>query len=320
MSKRKFNPEAPLLEHLQHLRQAVPKLNASLAREVLQFFRADKPETGKSTGTRRKHVYMSAFPGLRRLSVDASAGSKDFSIMSLPSMLQSKVDACPLFKDGLLSVLQRKGPALDLVLFWDEATPGNVLAPDLRRKAALTYVAFADFPALGLDTAWLTLAVCRTQDLQDLENGYQKYMSQVLRFLFEETKDGFVLTLNGQPTMLFLSGILFLADGDGIRLCTGCFGASGLKCCLHCTNVLSGQHKDVADHVHISCPDASLFKAQSSESLRQILEHLLEATTKTAQKTAEKMLGWHTFPLKESFLKSYAARSIEQNVFGRHCF
>lgn len=325
MSKRKLDPGPPLLQQLQHLRQSIPRLHASLAREVLHVLRpAEHGESGKYAGTRRKHVYPSALPALRRMSVDSSKGSLDFSMMSLASLLQSKVDACPLFNEGILSVLQRKGHALDLALFWGEAVPGNVLSPDLKRKSALTYIALADFPALGLDTAWLTLAICRTQSLQDIENGYQKYMSEILKCLVEETKDGFVLTLNGQPTMVFLKGISFLADGDGIRLCAGCYGASGLKCCLHCTNVLSGQHKDVPNHVHISCPDASLFQKQSSEGLRQCLNHLLAVRTKTAQKNAERMLGWHTQALKESFLlrPELASKvSLEDIVFDpMHCF
>ena len=325
MSKRKVDPEAPLLEQLQHLRQSIPRLNASLAREVLQVLRpAEHGDSGKYAGTRRKHVYPAALPALRLVSVDSSNGSVDFSMMSLASLLQSKVDACPLFKEGILSVLQRKGHALELALFWDEAVPGNILSPDLRRKSALTYIALADFPALGLETAWLTLALCRTQSLQEMENGYQKYMSQIMQYLVEETKDGFVLTLNGQPTMVFLKGITFLADGDGIRLCAGCYGASGLKCCLHCTNVLSGKHIDVPNHVHISCPDASMFKKQTSPGLRQCLDHLLSLATKTAQKNAERMLGWHTQALKESFLlrPELASKvSLEDIVFDpMHCF
>lgn len=325
MTKRTLEPQAPVLDKLQHLRTAIPRLHASLAREVLYVLRPEEQgDSGKYIGSRRKHVFPKALPALRRVSVDSSEKSPDFSMMSLCSLLQSKVDACSLFKEGLLSVLQRRGHALDLALFWDEAVPGNPLAPDLRRKSALTYVALADFPALGVETAWMTLALCRTQDLQDMENGYQKYMSEIIHSLVEETKEGFVLTLNGQPTLVFLKGLTFLADGDGIRLCTGCFGAGGLKCCLHCTNVLSGQHKDVADHVHISSSDVTSFRKQSSEGLRQILDHLLAAPTKTAQKNAEKLLGWHAEALKESFLlrPDLANKvSLEDIVFDpMHCF
>ncbi len=106
-----------------------------------EFSGPRKKETGKGTGLRRKHARPTALPALRHVSLECVEGTtQQFCMMSLPDILQAKVV--------------------------DEAVPGNPLAPDLRRKAAMTYVALADFPALGLDAAWLTLAVARTQDLQ----------------------------------------------------------------------------------------------------------------------------------------------------------
>lgn len=220
MGKRKLDTAAPLAQQLQQLRAAVPKLNASLAREVLGVFRAEEKETGKGAGLRRKHAHPTALPALRQLSLEGQDDSKkELCMIFLPDIIQAKVDSCPVYAEGLMQLLPKKSDALELLLFWDEAVPGNPLAPDLRRKSAMTYVAFADFPCLGLDAAWLTLAVARTQDLQAIPEGYTKYMCQVLRAVFEQARDGFTVTFKGTPRLVFLSGVTVLADADGLRLC-----------------------------------------------------------------------------------------------------
>ena len=325
MGKRKLDASAPVGKQLQQLRAAVPKLNASLAREVLGVFRAEEKETGKGAGLRRKLAHPIACSALRHVSLEGQDDRKqELCMIFLPDIIQAKVDSCPVYAEGLLQLLQKKGHAVELLLFWDECVPGNVLSPDLRRKSAMTYMAFADFPCLGLDTAWLTLAVARTQDLQAIPEGYTKYMCQVLRAVFEQTRDGFTVTLNGTPLLFFVSGVTFLADADGIRLCTGWKGASGLKCCLHCTNVLSGKHKNVREHVHISCGDSSLWEPLTHETLRAVSSHLLSVPTRTEREKAETLLGWNAFALRDSFLMD---TNLTNKVFLRdvlfdpmHCF
>ena len=66
----------------------------------------------------------------------------------------------------MAQVLKEHGPQLHLVLAWDEATPGNVLQPDLPRKAARMYGAIAETPVLWADDAWMTRAVVRSRELQ----------------------------------------------------------------------------------------------------------------------------------------------------------
>ena len=77
-------------------------------------------------------------------------------------------------------VLKEHGPQLHLVLAWDEATPGNVLQPDLQRKAAMTYGAIAQMPVLWADDAWMTLA-CHS-DSRNAE--LRKWLSTVACSLF----------------------------------------------------------------------------------------------------------------------------------------
>lgn len=310
MSKRKLDTSAPLAQQYQHLCAEVPKLSGELARQVLEVLHAGEESTGKRAAHRAKHAYPAALPALRQIPIHATSAEKQIYVMSLPQLIQSKVNSCALFRSSLEWAIKKKGPSLELLLFWDEAVPGNVLSPDLQRKSALTYVTFADFPATFLDTSWLTLSLIRTQDLQNIPQGYAKSMTSILKQIQEDTKDGFVIEIDQEPHLLFLRCISFMSDADGIRLCTGCKGASGMKCCFQCTNVLGGQRCNVAEHQHISSNKLHLFKRQTPQGLRDFLAHLSSLTVKSVKEKAETMLGWNTLAMRESFLLSPTLNSL----------
>ena len=310
MSKRKLDTSAPLVQQYQHLCAEVPKLSGDLARQVLEVLHAGEEVTGRHAASKAKHKYPSTLPALRTIPIHADSAEKPIHVMSLPQLVQSKVNSCALFRSSLEWAIKKKGPSLELLLFWDEAVPGNVLNPDLKRKAALTYVTFADFPAMFMDTSWLTLSLIRTQDLQGIPQGYVKSMTSILKQIHEDTKDGFVIEIDAEPQLLFLRCISFLSDADGIRLCTGCKGASGMKCCFQCTNVLGGQRCHVAEHQHISSNQVHLFKRQTPQGLRDFLAHLSGLTVRSAKDKAETMLGWNTEALRESFLLNPTLNSL----------
>ena len=109
MGKRKLDASAPVGQQLQQLRAAAPKLNASLAREVLGVFRAEEKETGKVAGLRRKHAHPTALPALRHISLEGQDDSKkELCMIFLPDIIQAKVDSCPVYAEGLLQLLQKK--------------------------------------------------------------------------------------------------------------------------------------------------------------------------------------------------------------------
>ena len=198
-------------------------------------------------------------------------------------------------------VLKEHGPQLHLVLAWDEATPGNVLQPDLQRKAAMTYGAIAQMPVLWADDAWMTLAVIRTREMQSIANGYPQSLVHYLRWLRQETQHGFTLVLNDEPTLCTIAKVSLVADADGLRLLTGCKGSSALKPCFLCQNVLNG-HDKVQNHVHISCCDVHACHLQTQDNLIQIQRHLETLLSRKEREEAEKLLGWHLHALSASIL------------------
>ena len=301
MSKRKLTPADPLVEQFQTLRQ-VKSLSHVQCREVLTLLNQGAQKTGKRAGTQNKHKYPVASLAVRQVPLRVAEKEILLQMFSLPQLTQNKVSACPLFRECFLAALQKSGNSLDLLVYWDEAVLGNVLAPDLRRKSAMTYVCYSDFPVLWRDTAWMTLSVCRSQDLQTLPDGCPRSFSAMLEEIDRETKDGFMIDFGTHAVLVHLRQITILADADGLRLLTGSKGASGLKPCFKCGNIVSGDHINLTRHEHISSKDIHKWQKHSKESLQAISMYLDGIAGKTAKEKAETQLGWNGSALKCSAL------------------
>lgn len=133
--RRRLDPAAPLGEQFQALRQ-IPNLDLQDCRAIVALLNQDHKKTGAHVAKKRWIAYPNACVALGDpLLIDSSR----FPCLSVAKVVQHKVNSCEFFKECLLEALRDNNNELDMVVFWDEAVPGNVLAPDLRRKAGLTY-------------------------------------------------------------------------------------------------------------------------------------------------------------------------------------
>ena len=284
-------------EQFEFLRE-IQGVTATAARRIIAHLRDDGQGRGTSKRKRLK------FPKVSDVVTTITFGDPccHMAVTSVPDLLQAKCDGSQFFfSESMAYVLKEHGPQLHLVLAWDEATPGNVLQPDLQRKAAMTYGAIAQMPVLWADDAWMTLAVIRTREMQSIANGYPQSLVHYLRWLRQETQHGFTLVLNDEPTLCTIAKVSLVADADGLRLLTGCKGSSALKPCFLCQNVLNG-HDKVQNHVHISCCDVHACHLQTQDNLIQIQRHLETLLSRKEREEAEKLLGWHLHALSASIL------------------
>eukprot|EP00438_Fugacium_kawagutii_P006671 Skav225123 [mRNA] locus=scaffold1239:313913:321795:+ [translate_table: standard] len=277
--------------------------------DIVALLNSDEKQTGAYVGKNRRVAYPNACVALGTpLLID----SRKFPCLSVAKVVQHKVNSCHFFKACLQEALRSSPDGLDIVVFWDESVPGNVLAPDLRRKSGLTYFSFLQLPVLWRNTCWMTLAVARSQDLQSLPEGYTRYVTAVLQNMVTETKDGFMVEIDERPTLVRLRRLLFLADADGIRLGLGNKGAAGLKPCFRCANVVSGNHTDLNRHHHISSSKVECWSQHSVEDVRSIHAHLANLRVKARREEAEKLLGWKLSAMKfNCFLTPALASHID---------
>ena len=323
MKKRRLCPDDSLLDQYRCLRQ-IPQLSHADCRKVLELLNDDKEHKGSFTASKVHQKFPVTLPAMRELVLRDGKERCVFHAFSLPECLQNKVNACPAFAECFDIALAAAHNSLELVMFWDEAVPGNVLAPDLRRKAALCYCSIQELPVRFADTCWLTLAVCRSQELQKVSQGYPKSMTALLTQLKEDCKDGFMIETKSGPQLVFIRSIAVFMDADGIRLTLGNKGSSGLKPCWLCQNVVGLQHFDLAETVHISNPDVTGHKTHTLESLRGIQRYLQSIPSRSAKEKAETLLGWNTEAMAETFLLQPALADligVDRVLYDpMHCF
>lgn len=293
--RQRLDPEATKSEQF-HILRRIPGLNSSTARAVVALLQADG--SGSRTCASRK----TKFPLVHHLVQEINIGdhAKGMAVASLPRLLQEKCNHSQFFRDMLQDIVRTHGPELSLVLAWDEAVPGNILQPDLRRKCALTYASLAQMIP-WLEESWVTVAIARTTMLSDIYLGYPKSMTHLCQHIMSEVQDGFTVDFDGTPVLLTIGTISIVADADGIRLLTGCKGASALKPCLRCTNVLMSE-RELPGHKNISSAEVHAFQPQSQTGLQDIMNHLQGIHRKTAREEAEKLLGWHGDALAASVI------------------
>eukprot|EP00435_Cladocopium_sp_Y103_P020922 s188_g5.t1 len=245
------------------------------------------------------------------LSFSSAEENGKLAVVSLPKLLQAKCDVSFFFRQMLKEVIRRRGPHLELVMAWDEAVPGNVLSPDLSRKAGMTYGTIAHLPVPWANESWWSIAIARTHELQRCSLGYPSSMSTLLHYIVSETENGFTLVLDGTPHLCFFRNISLLADADGLRLLLGCKGSSGFKCCFQCINVITGE-KTLAGHEKIHSTNVRTFRVQTAQNLTAVCEHLNSIDIKKQREEAEKLLGWHAAEMKASFLQNPFLQNVIQ--------
>eukprot|EP00435_Cladocopium_sp_Y103_P052262 s1514_g16.t1 len=196
--------------------------------------------------------------------------------MSLPALLQTKIDTCPLFKECFKQALAKsRHGEMRFVLYADDTQGGNTLAAPATRKATLVYGFFLDFPMLYLETMWLCLSCVKASDVAECNGGLAAVMSNLLSFWKTEFEHGMTISVDNDPSLVFIKHVIFLSDHEGLRAALGCKGAAGIKCCIKCVNILGlGRHHGVHGHYDITCSHVERFKPMTQNMVEQAAQLL----------------------------------------------
>ena len=291
MKRRKLRPDDSLLEQYRSVRQ-INSLTASECRQVVQLVRAD--DRGGGTAKRPSVNHPKAFPCLRELSlqqVDTGKPVKAWS-MSLPALVQAKIDACPLYRLLMHRALTKNNCHLNLIFYQDEVSGGNILSPNQSRKSNLTYIMWQEFEILFLEDLWLTMGVTRSREIACMEGGMAALTKAMLMQIRSETQNGFAIDLKPleEPVLCFIDSVILLMDHEAVRACTGTKGACGLKCCIKCLNVLSlNKASAVKDHFDITSADFAKFWPATDGSVKAAADRLRDEEKKVESK------NWRSF-------------------------
>ena len=291
--KRRLLEQSPA-EQFAALRQ-LKGVTPATCRRVIATLREDG--AGKRTCQSQKASHALSQPCLRHLEIPAIEDGNFVTMpcMSLPALVQAKVNACALYKAMLHEACQAHNGELTMVFYTDEVTGGNVLSAPQARKANLIYVNWLECPVLHMESQWLTLSVCRSSDINDMRGGMAALVTSVLKFIERECGSGFPIAWSQRDADLIrIKKIYILADAEAIRSCSGCKGHAGLKPCVQCINVTAiGKASDAESHYDITCPDMCLFWPQTDETVNAAANRLRAERTTKGRKDCEKFLGWN---------------------------
>jgi len=205
----------------------------------------------------------------------------------------------------------------NIVLYFDEVTPGNIAAPTNYRKVMAFYFTFKEFGCLRIryQAFWFQFAVLRTSIIQKVNGGLPAVVKQVLRLFFNEDNGwnsvGACVDAGTGPFMLFANLSNILGDEAALVACFDSKGPSGSKNCVLCVNCLK---RGTFDHelegfVDGTCTDLNKFIVHTTESVWQTVDDLqrLKATSAPGNfKLMEQSYGWKWNPqglLMDSYLR-----------------
>ena len=297
-------------QQFQCLKQ-IPSLSNSDCRQVIDLLRHDGK--GKTTCWHANVSHRTSNPLLRHLELPSTVGSVEkIWHMDFVRLVQAKVDSCPFFNESLSRAARQHGGHLRLVYYTDEVVCGIALNAQLQRKSALVYVTFLELPLLCFESVWLTLSVCRHDEINTFLHGHHGMTKSLLSLLRKDTENGFPITLSGNHELLFIRDILILGDHEELRAMTGSKGAMALKPCMKCINVVALNRPHADGHINIGEANISLCELQSTEGLDTVFSILEMQPTQKKKEEHEFLLGWYREPLRESFLMDRSLRGFAQ--------
>ena len=218
-----------------------------------------------------------------------------------PALLQERIlEEDDSFHKAFASALAAHPPSQpwSIILGFDECWSGNILAISGRKGMVLSY-AFDQFGRrrLAKSGAWIPFAVVQTRKYKECPGRWSRLARIILEHMFLSPTNGFqtvgaTLTFRGRSVSLRASLICVLSDGDGIKLLYEWKGASGIRNCLCCANIISRLYLAATCRAfrHSSCSKVeefelhvfkSLFRAVRSlfrDELQMLLGHLSKTT------------------------------------------
>ena len=173
----------------------------------------------------------------------------------LGRLVQDRAASCPSFAKLLKNaILKSPDHNLTLVMYHDQAVPGNVLQNNADRKSTLVYCTFLELKLwLCKAYSWMTVAVLTDRTLSKIADGMTAVMRHLLK-LFSNTflRTGISFVEEGNTWHIRCKDILIIADEAALKATWSNKGASGLRPCLRCQNVLRTDGSIESPFVHIS--------------------------------------------------------------------
>ena len=264
-----------------------------------------------------------------------TGGEVKVPVARLEGLFQFFSKRCESFR-GLMNAVLDSFQQLHLIVYNDELTPGDPLQPDNLRKSSIWYVTVLEFnQQLRLEDAWLPAALVRHVHITKLSDKMAEFSKCVFDVWCSPASvglltHGLVLDLGGdQRRVVKFKIISTLADYAALQGMWSAKGASGIRPCLKCQNVVA-KTSDLDKHanddgylVTIACCDASKFDELNDDgcyAVASALKHTALHSSKSELDKLETAAGFNFHPsglLQAEHLRLYVQPSLAQ-IDGMH--
>ena len=221
-------------------------------------------------------------------SIDGKRGFWKWQFLDFAKSLDYYSTECAEFASIIADLYTRKPPTRtepwNLAVYCDEATPGDPLRLDQRKKVMMVYASIVQFgpSLLKHEALWIPIVAVRANVIKQLPGGWSRMNKLLLLSLFHDDltnlASGFPLACVAMR-LVFCSFGFIIADEDALRQIWSAKGASGTFPCMECWNVCGvGPKSLVADNqgvlVDISCTDFSKFRRKPNAEVWQQVDEL----------------------------------------------
>ena len=198
-------------------------------------------------------------------------------VCSPQRVLQHFVQEAPVIKELVRRKLEQHGANIwRLLVYHDEVTPGNVLRPDNKRKICVLYMSFAEFELLLRDELmWFPVAVARHDTISNTKGGLSGVLLCMFQSFFADMHAGIYLACLRVVLQFRFSNMI--ADEDALRAAWSVKGASGIRPCMLCKNVVMRDRQaddpyliDIAEH------DPLKFDLMTDADWYLVADHLMQ--------------------------------------------
>ena len=163
-----------------------------------------------------------------------------FYIASVAKVLQTAIHRCPSYA-ALVENTAKKlgGKEFELLLYNDEASGGNILAPDSSKKASLWYFALRQAQWLWSPVVWHPLCLFQHSQFEKIQGGFSAAFRGIVHALLEQgLHAGFPVKCPTGLVLLRCKLGHMLSDLDSIRYALDAKGAAAIRCCWLCKNCI----------------------------------------------------------------------------------
>ena len=213
----------------------------------------------------------------------------EWEVCRLDLLLQVLSTECEHFRSAMCEATQAAGTTpLHGVLYLDEVVPGNVLRPDNRRKFWALYIEILEWGAFRLCRCqwWLPIACIRSSVASSIEGGISHCVGRLAHDMLLDpchmATVGTTLMLPG-PTLVRVQLGTLLGDESALKSTLSTKGASGVRPCMFCANLVSRQSglAPGSDRlIDVSCSNPDKFQPTSDQTVWESWDTLASEQTR----------------------------------------